>query len=1272
MVNQSQNAAQHGQPANALRQSEMFFRSLSNCCPVGIFATDTDGHCTYINPRCQSIYGFSSEESLGESWTQFVHPDDRESVLTQWLTHTHNGSEFSRQCRFQNPQGTSLWVYVRSAPLLDDEGNLIGYVNTVKDITQYKQAEDNSRQLSAQVQEQANVLNAILCASADNIYVFDRTGHYQYVSQGGANVMGYKPEELVGKTWRDINLPTDLMKRVDAQREVVMTTGQPIRAETEYLGVDGMHYYEYILTPWRSPEETIEGVITISRDITERKQTEEALRESACRLNLALIASNMGDWSWNAATDLVTFSDRAAEIFGIPPKPYMTWTRIRELLHEDDRERAHLAVEQAIRERSDYDIEYRVIQPDGGQRWVSAKGRAQYDTSGQLLGMIGVVQDVSDAFGELRLRKQAEEALRLSQERYCSLVESLPQLVCMAGANGITEYYNQSWMNYTGLTLEQTQCSGWHQALHPDDLPLALEQWTQALETGNPYSIEFRIRRFDGVYRWHLSRIVPIKAEEDRIVGWLGTATDIDDQKHTEQQERFLAKASQTFAAASLDLQTVLDTITRLASEFTGDVCVLSLLSEDGQWLDPVSCYHVDLEIREFVSELLSSYPRRADEGIGGRVMQTGEPLLMPVTSQEELRAAIKPEYQLYLERFRVYSTLIVPLKVRGQAIGVLSLTRNYPGEPHNIDDQSLFQDLADRAAMAIANARLYQQAQQARQQAVQTADRTARLQAVTAALSESLTPTQVAEVIVEQSIAVLNASSAMVVIVSESGTELEIVHHVGYQQDIAEEWRRFPITTPVPLAEAVRTGEPIWEESTQERIARYPHLAENYAQLNYAAWISLPLMVESRAVGGISINFTQFSPLSEDDRAFMLALAQQCAQAIARARLYEAEQRARASAETANRIKDEFLAVLSHELRSPLNPILGWTKLLRTRKFDEQATNRALETIERNALLQTQLIEDLLDVSRILRGKMVLNVSPVNLATTIEAALETVRLAAESKGIQIQTIFAPNAGLVSGDSARLQQVIWNLLSNAVKFTPKGGRVEVRVEQDASIAQIVVSDTGKGISPEFLPYVFDYFRQEDGKTTRKFGGLGLGLAIVHHLVELHGGTVQASSPGEGQGATFTVKLPLTRIVKEPYFDSESQVTTFNLSQLRILVVDDEADMRELLVAILSEYGVQVKVAASAEEALTALDQFQPDVLISDIGMPEVDGYALMRQIRQLLPQQGGLIRAIALTAYAGEYNQQQALEAGFQRHVAKPVEPYELVKTIATLLGKSR
>ncbi|MEW6497519.1 MAG: PAS domain S-box protein, partial [Cyanobacteriota bacterium] len=387
------------------------------------------------------------------------------------------------------------------------------------------------------------------------------------------------------------------------------------------------------------------------------------------------------------------------------------------------------------------------------------------------------------------------------------------------------------------------------------------------------------------------------------------------------------------------------------------------------------------------------------------------------------------------------------------------------------------------------------------------------------------------------------------------------------------------------------------------------------------------------------------------------------------RERLLERERAAREEAEAANRIKDEFLAVLSHELRSPLNPILGWAKLLQSRRFDEQATTRALETIERNAKLQAQLIEDLLDVSRILRGKLVLNVVPVNLVTTIEAALETMHLAAEAKGIQIQTVLAPSVGQVKGDSGRLQQVVWNLLSNAIKFTPAGGRVEVCLERVNNDAQIQVKDKGKGIAPEFLPHVFEYFRQADGTTTRQFGGLGLGLAIVRHLVELHGGTVQADSPGEGLGATFTVKLPLIGEVIENSH-SDGQEATTDLSGVRVLVVDDEADMRELVAFILKESGAEVQVAASAAEALERWEQFKPDVLISDIGMPQMDGYMLMRQVRERSLEQGGQIPAIALTAYAGEFNQQQAIAAGFQRHLSKPVEPNELVRAIATLVNQ--
>jgi len=393
------------------------------------------------------------------------------------------------------------------------------------------------------------------------------------------------------------------------------------------------------------------------------------------------------------------------------------------------------------------------------------------------------------------------------------------------------------------------------------------------------------------------------------------------------------------------------------------------------------------------------------------------------------------------------------------------------------------------------------------------------------------------------------------------------------------------------------------------------------------------------------------------------------------RDRLLQQEQAARAEAEAANRIKDEFLAVLSHELRTPLNPILGWTRLLQTGKLDPQRSALALETIERNAKLQTQLIGDLLDVSRILRGKLSLNSCPVELAATLVAAKETVQLSAEAKSISLK-LHLPSSDSekssklqVMGDPNRLQQVFWNLLSNAVKFTPADGKVDITLEQIDSYAQIQITDTGRGISPEFLPYIFDTFRQADGSITRQFGGLGLGLAIVRHLVELHGGTVCADSPGEGQGATFWVKLPLLKRDKEKVTQDKQTQTSLSasLKGTRILVVEDEADTRELIAFVLQRQGAEVRVAASAREALIDFTRLKPDLLVSDIGMPDMDGYAFMRQVQTLITPDNS-VKAIALTAYAAETDQQQAIAAGFQLHIAKPIDPEALLQAIHTLV----
>jgi CheY-like chemotaxis protein/nitrogen-specific signal transduction histidine kinase len=412
-------------------------------------------------------------------------------------------------------------------------------------------------------------------------------------------------------------------------------------------------------------------------------------------------------------------------------------------------------------------------------------------------------------------------------------------------------------------------------------------------------------------------------------------------------------------------------------------------------------------------------------------------------------------------------------------------------------------------------------------------------------------------------------------------------------------------------------------------------------------------------------------------------------------ARLYEAATRARAEAEQSaeekerlyseahesSRLKDEFLATVSHELRTPLTSILGWAHMLRTGQLGGEDAAKALETIERNARAQGQLIDDLLDVSRIITGKLRIDVRPVDPNSFIESAIEAVRPAAEAKGVRVQRIMDTGVVSVSGDPVRLQQVVWNLLSNAIKFTPRGGRVQVRLERVNSHIEIAVSDSGAGIEPEFLPYVFDRFRQADQRTTRQHGGLGLGLAIARQLVEIHGGSVRAESPGAGQGSTFTVLLPVAPVYHSVSTEGRVHPAARDtlpvyecperLDGLKVLVVDDEPDTRELLKVGLGQCGAEVTAVGSAAEALKAMTIEVPDLLISDIGMPDEDGYGLIRRVRQMPAENGGKVPAIALTAYARAEDRMQALRAGYQMHVPKPVELAELVAVAASLIQRS-
>jgi signal transduction histidine kinase/CheY-like chemotaxis protein len=394
---------------------------------------------------------------------------------------------------------------------------------------------------------------------------------------------------------------------------------------------------------------------------------------------------------------------------------------------------------------------------------------------------------------------------------------------------------------------------------------------------------------------------------------------------------------------------------------------------------------------------------------------------------------------------------------------------------------------------------------------------------------------------------------------------------------------------------------------------------------------------------------------------------------------LFKRQQILRREAEEANRIKDEFLATVSHELRTPLNAILGWSTLIRQGKADKHTLARAIETIERNAKAQAQLIEDLLDVSRMISGKLRLNVESIELVSVIRAAVDAVHPAAEARGIQLDLDLDFVDGL-EADAHRLQQVVWNLLSNAVKFTGAGGRVRIKLEALQSQARIEVSDTGEGIDPEFLPHLFEPFRQADGTSTKRHGGLGLGLAIARRLVEMHGGTISAKSEGAGRGSTFTLSIPLRRIVRTAsalpvtsehslLHPSDSDTDLPSLSGVRILAVDDEQDTRDMVKGVLEQFGANVLSAGSAEEAFAALHDWNPHVILCDIGMPGEDGYTLIRKVRQLKSDQDRNTPAIALTGFARPEDRQRALAAGYQMFIAKPIEANKLVSSVARMIA---
>ncbi|MDX2097870.1 MAG: PAS domain-containing protein [Leptolyngbyaceae cyanobacterium bins.59] len=1028
-------------------------------------------------------------------------------------------------------------------------------------------------------------LKTLIENSPDIIARIDRNLRHVYVSPVIETVTGIPAEAFIGKTHAELGFPIETCQEWEALLQDIFDDGQSRTTEFTFLSPEGrIRHYESRVIPEVGVEGSVQSVIGLTRDVTELKQIERSLRQANDQFQLASEAVNSAIYDWDLQKNHIERTSGIDRVFGYSPEeiqPTSEW--YLSLIHPDDVEGVMAQVRVAFASRDRYDVEYRVRNRQGDYIDVADQGLILRDEAGQVIRVVGSVADMT-------VRKQAETALQVSEARYRYLAEAMPQIVWTTDEQGMVTYCNERWYDYTGLNEAESLGLGCLNVVHPDDRDPLKEQWEQAFSRSESFKTELRIRSKTGTYRWFLCRSIPVHDATGQIISWVGTSTEIHEQKQIQEELR--------------------------QSEERLSLALRSAQAGMWQWFrESNQTFWSDENFR-----LLGYEPGR-DESTYENWLKAVHPDDREM-AQQAVNRALEEKTPLYLE-YRAY----LPDRSERWLADIGQITYDAAGNPDGMIGIQI--DITQR-----------KQTEFARNQAE-------------AALQESEERLRMALNATNQGLYDLNVQTGDAIVSPEYARML------GYEPDEFQEtnqtWRERLHPDDVPTVYRV------YEEYIAGIHKEYRVEFRQRTKSGSWTWIlSLGKIVAWDEEGKPLRMLGTHTDIN--DRKQIEA---------ERVQLLEREQAARQQAEAASRMKDEFLAVVSHELRSPLNGILGWSRLLRTRNLDPNTTEKALASIERNAQAQTQLIEDLLDISRIIRGTVRLNLRPVDLLPIVQASLDTVRPTAEAKLIQLFSQLDPNISLVSGDSDRLQQIIWNLLSNAVKFTASGGRVEIRLYRVGAHAQIQVTDTGIGISAAFLPHVFDRFRQADSTTTRTQGGLGLGLAIVRSLVELHGGTIWAESAGEGQGTTFIVELPL--LSKERTESSSNAAPTLignsaSLEEVRILVVDDEVDTREFLTIALEQFGARVAAAASVPEAFSLFQEQPPDVVLSDIGMPEENGYALIQKIRALPPERGGQVPAAALTAYVRGDDRQEALKAGFQMHVPKPIEPLQLLRVVSQLV----
>ncbi len=1088
-------------------------------------------------------------------------------------------------------------------------------------------------------------LRRVVASSPDCIKVLDLEGNLLSMNDGGQKVLEINDlTPHLGSCWTGWWAGEARQEALRAVDEALRGGMGRFEAFAKNFGGTPM-WWDVTVSPMLGAGGKVEQLLSVSRDITRRKLAEQEAVLLSEQRRLALDSAQMGSWQFDLASERIHWDERFKAIFGVADEE-LSYERVVELLHPDDRENVRTAIAAASRpiDPVPYSIAYRVIHPDGSEHWIEAHGRTYFEGEGRTrraTSLVGTVRDIT-------AQRASEEALRVERELLRTVFDQAPDdaILVMDASHTLTAW-NPAAERITGWTATEAIGQTADIIFTPEDraVDMAKQETDTAAREGKASDERWHLRQ-DGSRFWGSGTMNALHDPDGRVRGYLKVFRDATARHEETETLAYFQRLTDELLDHPSSEQ-IIEIVQRLLGEHLRASRVLvTEASEDGQsvtvqqaWTQPgLKDLAGTYRLADFGSRIAADYA-------AGRphVRRDAEREYPPGTELDNLRAV------------QAIASLDVPVRIDGRLRFVVVVHQTTPLDWTD-REVNLVQQVADRMAVEVQRAR---------------AERALAFERHQLELIFRESPAEMA---------------------TWRGEDLVFTRVNPKYQNLfsTRQLVGLPVLDAIPelagqgfddlLKNVLRTGKPFIGREVLAKIQREKDgpVEDRYFDFTYLQICDAddrPWGVYDHSMD-VTDRVQARLAVEQSQKDLREALAD-------REQLLQAEQAARSEAERVSQMKDEFLATLSHELRTPLNAILGWTQVLRGDPANTEDMEAGLATIERNSRAQTQIIEDLLDMSKIISGKVRLDVQPLQLDEVIAASVDTMRPAAAAKGIRLQALVDPQARMISGDPNRLQQVFWNLLSNAIKFTPKGGKVQVVLERVNSHLEVSIADTGEGIAPEFLPYVFDRFRQQDASTTRKHGGLGLGLAIVKQLVELHGGRVQVESAGSGQGTTFKVLLPLSVVQPARHPDDSERrhpqgagtalpipADRLNLAGIKVLVVDDEADARALVQRLLENRGATVRAVGSAAEAIGLLPSQRPDVLVSEIGMPEEDGYALIKQVRALPAEQGGSTPAVALTAYARSEDRLKVILAGFQMHMAKPVEAAELLALVASLAGR--